>query len=259
MTALHCPPSAPDHVHDGETGYLHSVETGAAADGPGMRFVFFLAGCPFRCLYCHNPDTWRFTSGRLVTLEEALAEVRPYVSMLKRIGGVTVSGGEPLTQPAFAGRLLSTLHDELGLHTALDTQGFLGHKVDDAFLDKVDLVLLDVKHSDTERHKALTGRPLERTLEFAHRLVRLGKPLWIRHVVIPGWTDDEPHLTRLAETLAALGPLVERVDVLPYHRMGEVKWAAIDRPFPLPDTPPADPASVARAIAILKSRGLPAV
>ncbi|MGH2342479.1 pyruvate formate-lyase-activating protein [Segnochrobactraceae bacterium EtOH-i3] len=259
MPDSHCPPHAPDHAHDGETGYLHSVETGAAADGPGMRFVFFLAGCPFRCLYCHNPDTWRFTSGRPVTLEEALAEVRPYAGMLRRIGGVTVSGGEPLTQPAFAGRLLTALHDGLGLHTALDTQGFLGHKVDDAFLEKVDLVLLDVKHSDSDRHKALTGRPLERTLEFARRLVALGKPLWIRHVVIPGWTDDDAHLARLADLLAGLGPLVERVDLLPYHRMGEFKWAELGRPFPLPDTPPADPAQMAHAIDILRSRGLPAV
>lgn len=240
-------------------GHLHSVESGAAADGPGVRFVYFLAGCPFRCLYCHNPDTWKFSSGRPVTTTEALAEIRPFAGFLRRVGGVTLSGGEPLTQPAFAGRLLSALHGDLGLHTALDTQGFLGHKVDDAFFDAVDLVLLDVKHSDDAHHRALTGRALAPTLEFARRLVRLGKPMWIRHVLVPGWTDGADHLDRLADLLLPLGGAVERVDVLPYHRLGASKWAALGRPEPLSDTPAPTPEGLARAVAQLRARGLPAV
>ncbi len=243
---------------DAPIGRLHSIETGAAADGPGVRFVFFLAGCPFRCLYCHNPDTWTFSSGRPVTIEEALAEVRPYAGFLKRVGGVTLSGGEPLTQPAFARALLEAVHDDLGLHTALDTQGFLGHKVDDGFFDAVDLVLLDVKHSDDARHRALTGRALAPTLDFARRLVRLGKRMWIRHVLVPGWTDDPAHLDRLADLLLDLGPAVERVDVLPYHRLGAPKWADLGRPYALAEVDPPSAVAVAAAVDRLVARGLPA-
>lgn len=248
------PVATPDPI-----GHLHSVESGAAADGPGVRFVYFLAGCPFRCLYCHNPDTWKFSSGRPVTTTEALAEIRPFAGFLRRVGGVTLSGGDPLTQPAFAERLLSALHDDLGLHTALDTQGFLGHKVDDAFFDAVDLVLLDVKHADPDRHRALTGRALAPTLGFARRLADLGKPMWIRHVLIPGWTDDPADLHRLADRLLALGPAVERVDVLPYHTLGLSKWVALGRTSKLADTRPPTAESLAAAVALLRSRGLPAV
>lgn len=243
----------------GALGHLHSVESGAAADGPGVRFIYFLAGCPFRCLYCHNPDTMTFAASRPVTLDQALAEVRPYVGFLRRVGGVTLSGGDPLTQHAFAGRLLTALHDDLGLHTALDTQGFLGHKVDDAFFDAVDLVLLDVKHVDDARHRALTGRALAPTLAFAERMVRLGKPMWIRHVLVPGWTDAEADLHRLGDLLAALGPAVERVDVLPYHRLGTHKWAELGRADPLAGTLPPSPAATAAAVALLRAHGLPAV
>ena len=239
-------------------GHLHSVESGAAADGPGVRFVYFLAGCPFRCLYCHNPDTWKLSSGRPVTIAEALAEIRPFAGFLRRVGGVTLSGGDPLTQPAFAGRLLEALHDDLGLHTALDTQGFLGHKVDDGFFDAVDLVLLDVKHSDDARHRALTGRALEPTLAFARRLARLGKPMWIRHVLVPGWTDDPAHLDRLADRLLPFRSSIERLDVLPYHRMGAPKWAALGRSQPLGDTTPPSPARLAEAVERLRAHGLPA-
>jgi len=193
-----------------------------------------------------------------VTIEEALAEVRPYAGFLRRVGGVTLSGGEPLTQPAFARALLAAVHDDLGLHTALDTQGFLGHKVDDGFFDAVDLVLLDVKHSDDARHRALTGRALAPTLAFAHRLARLGKRLWIRHVLVPGWTDDPAHLDRLADLLLDLGPAVERVDVLPYHRLGTPKWADLGRPYALAEVDPPSPHAVSAAVDRLVARGLPA-
>ncbi len=246
-------------VAPGLLGHLHSVETGAAADGPGVRFVYFLAGCPFRCLYCHNPDTWKFSQGRPVTVAEALREIRPYAGFLRRVGGVTLSGGDPLTQPAFAGALLEALHDGLGLHTALDTQGFLGHKVDDAFFDAVDLVLLNVKHADPERHRALTGRALAPTLDFAARLAGLGKRMWIRHVLVPGWTDGADDLERLADRLAPFAAAIERVDVLPYHRLGVPKWAELGRAYALEAVDPPTPSAVAAAVARLRSRGLPAI
>lgn len=239
------------------TGRLHSVESGAATDGPGMRFVYFVSGCPLRCVYCHNPDTWDIQSGRLVTLDEALEEVRPYLGFLRMTGGVTVSGGEPLMQPAFVGALLRTLHDEHRLHTAIDTQGFPGHKVDDRWFDAVDLVLLDIKHIDPARYRAITSRALGPTLDFAGRMVRLGKPMWIRHVLIPGLTDSPDDLARLADYLAGLGPLVERVDLLPFHQLGAHKWEALGRPYPLARTPTPTQEQVATAIGILRSRGLP--
>jgi pyruvate formate lyase activating enzyme len=254
-------PVAPSFGADaalGTIGQLHSVESGAAADGPGVRFLYFMAGCPFRCLYCHNPDTWKFSSGRPVTLDQALAEIRPYIGFLRRVGGVTISGGDPLTQHFFVGRLLERLHDEFGLHTALDTQGFLGHKVEDCWFDAVDLVLLDIKHADPERHRHVTGRPLQPTLDFAQRMKRLGKKLWIRYVLVPGLTDDREDIARLADILVGLGEVVERVDVLPYHRMGAPKWAEIGRPYPLAQTLPPTSEQLAVAIAQLRARGLPA-
>jgi pyruvate formate lyase activating enzyme len=238
-------------------GRLHSVESGAAADGPGMRFVYFMAGCPMRCLYCHNPDTWKFTSGRAVTLDEAVAEAKPYAGFLRRAGGVTISGGDPLTQHAFVGQLLERLHGDLRLHTALDTQGYLGRKVADAWFDAVDLVLLDIKHPDPEAHVRLTGRPLRPTLDFAERMVRLGKPMWIRYVLVPGLTDRPADLERLGDIIAGLGASVERVDVLPYHRMGVHKWEQLGRPYALEGVPTPTPDQVAAAREILRRCGPP--
>ena len=238
------------------TGYLHSVETGAAGDGPGVRFVYFLAGCPLRCMYCHNPDTWKVGSGRRIGLDEAIAEVAAYRSFLRIAGGVTISGGEPMMQPVFVGRLLARLHDELKLHTALDTTGFLGRKVADDWFDPLDLVLLDIKHSDPATYRQITGQDLQPTLDFARRMVRLGKPMWIRYVLVPGLTDGPADIARLADMLVDLGPLVQRVDVLPYHRLGEYKWAELGRAYPLGDTPTPTHAQVEDAISIFRARGL---
>jgi pyruvate formate lyase activating enzyme len=239
------------------TGYLHSVETGAAADGPGMRFVYFMAGCPFRCVYCHNPDTWRFDGGRAVTLKECVAEIVPYIRFLRQSrGGVTVSGGDPLTQHAFVGQLLRRLHDDFHLHTALDTQGFLGHKVDDAWFDAVDLVLLDIKHSDPEAYRRITGRVLQPTLDFAQRMARLRKRMWIRYVLVPGLTDAPADVARLVDIIKPLGAWVERVEVLPYHSMGEHKWEELGKIYPLHDTPAPTPQDVAATVKILRDGGL---
>jgi pyruvate formate lyase activating enzyme len=256
---MRCEPSVSAAKASAPIGYLHSVESGAASDGPGMRFVFFMSGCPFRCAYCHNPDTWKRSAGRMVSLDEALAEIRPYVPFLKTAGGVTVSGGEPLMQPEFVGALLSRLHDEYGLHTALDTQGYLGRSVNSSWYDAVDLVLLDIKHIDPMKYRRITSCELAPTLDFAQRMVRLNKPMWIRYVLVPGLTDDAGDIARHADFLASLGPLIQRVDVLPFHQMGAHKWEQLDREYTLTDTPTPTPEQVARAVEIFRSRQLKAV
>ncbi len=240
-------------------GYLHSVESGAAADGPGVRFVYFMQGCLFRCLYCHNPDTWKIHAGRAVTLDEALTELRPYAGFLKIAGGVTVSGGEPLLQAPFVGDLLTHIKKELGLSTALDTQGFLHTSVPDSWFDPVDLVLLDIKHADPEAYLKLTGKPLQPTLDFAQRLARLNKPFWLRYVLVPGVTDGEADILRLADFVASLGKVVERVDILPFHQLGAFKWKELNLPYTLENTPPPTLDSIAHTSALFASRGLPIV
>jgi pyruvate formate lyase activating enzyme len=248
-------------VHDGEPatallGYLHSIETGAAVDGPGVRFVFFTSGCQFRCLYCHNPDTWKLHHGRQVTVDQALDEVRPYSGFLRFAGGVTVSGGEPLMQAEFVGQLFHRIKTELKLHTTLDTQGFLHENVSDAWFDDVDLVMLDIKHFDPERYVELTGQPLQPTLDFAQRLVRLGKKMWIRYVLVPGLTDNEADIDRLAHYIASLGSAVERVEVLPFHQLGASKWAELGMEYKLADTPVPTGEQVAKARQLFAAQGL---
>jgi pyruvate formate lyase activating enzyme len=238
------------------TGFLHSIETGAAVDGPGMRFVYFMSGCLFRCQYCHNPDTWKIGSGRKVTQAEALAEIKPYLSFLKFAGGVTVSGGEPLMQAPFVGALLHKIKTEYGLHTALDTQGFLHENVSDDWLQDVDLVLLDIKHSDPEKYLALTGQPLQPTLDFARRLARLGKKFWLRYVLVPDLTDGDADIERLADFVAALAPAVERVDVLPFHQMGAFKWKELHLSYALENTKTPTSEALSRARNIFAKRGL---
>jgi pyruvate formate lyase activating enzyme len=239
-----------------ETGYLHSVETGAAVDGPGMRFVFFMSGCQFRCLYCHNPDTWKLHGGRRVGLDEAIAEIAPYAGFLRFAGGVTVSGGEPLMQAPFVGALLARLKAEFGLHTALDTQGFLHHDVTDEWFDPVDLVLLDIKHFDPQRYHQITGQFLQPTLDFAHRLVRLDKRIWVRYVLVPGLTDGEADILALADFVAGLGPAVERVEVLPFHQMGAQKWDLLGLDYKLAHTPTPTREQIEAARRLFASRGL---
>ncbi len=257
--AITRPPKAhaPAGTHSStDFGYLHSVESGAAVDGPGMRFVFFMAGCLFRCVYCHNPDTWKLHNGRKITVEDALAEVKPYAGFLRMAGGVTISGGEPLMQAPFVGEMFKRFKTELGLHTALDTQGYLHASVDDAWFDNVDLVLLDIKHSDPEVYQRLTAQPLQPTLDFAHRLQRLQKKIWLRYVLVPGWTDGHDDIARLADFVANLGSIVERVEVLPFHQMGTQKWAQLGMDYPLAGAPTPTPESTAEARSIFAERGL---
>ncbi|MDR3423696.1 MAG: pyruvate formate-lyase-activating protein [Alphaproteobacteria bacterium] len=241
---------------DAPTGYLHSVESGAAVDGPGMRFVYFMSGCMFRCQYCHNPDTWKIGGGRKVTLDEALDELRPYRKFLKFAGGVTISGGEPLVQARFVGELLRRIKKDFDLHTALDTQGFLHASVDDAWFDAVDLVLLDIKHSDPEKYLKLTGQALQPTLDFAQRLARLQKKIGLRYVLVPGLTDDDDDILRLADFLAGLGPVLERVDVLPFHQLGAFKWKELGHDYPLEHTQPPSIEAIDHARSLFASKNL---
>ena len=223
------------------TGRIHSWDLSTGVDGPGTRFVLFLSGCPLRCLYCANPDTWHMRDGREATVDEVMAEIEKYRAFVTTAGGgVTLTGGEPLLQSAFTGEVLRRCK-EAGLHTALDTSGFLGVRATDELLAATDLVLLDIKSFDVDTYRRLTGGELTPTLNFATRLDRLGVPMWIRYVLVPGWTDDPRRVDALAGFVAGLGA-VERVDVLPFHKLGASKYEALGIPFPLRDNPVPDPA-----------------
>ncbi|MFD5813857.1 pyruvate formate-lyase-activating protein [Streptomyces sp. NPDC127038] len=239
------------------TGRIHSWDLSTGVDGPGTRFVLFVSGCPLRCLYCANPDTWHMRDGREVTVDEVMKEIeryRPFVTAAG--GGVTVTGGEPLLQPAFTGAVLRRCK-EAGLHTALDTSGFLGARAGDELLADTDLVLLDVKSFDVAAYRALTGGELAPTLNFATRLDRLGVPVWIRYVLVPGRTDAPETVDGLAAFLSGLGN-VDRVDVLPFHKLGAPKYEALGIPFPLEDTPVPGPALTERVREQFRSHGLAA-
>ncbi|MCT9091999.1 pyruvate formate-lyase-activating protein [Streptomyces sp. ASQP_92] len=240
-------------------GSVHSWDLSTGVDGPGTRFVTFLSGCPLTCLYCHNPDTWRMRNGKRTTADDVVAEAAKYTTFIRAAGGgATMSGGEPLLQPVFVGELLHRFKHELGLHTALDTSGFLGTRATDALLRDVDLVLLDIKSWDRDTYKKVTGRPLRPTLDFAHRLADLGKEVHVRFVLVPGLTDDPANIDGVASFAASLGN-VSRVDVLPFHKLGEGKWQALDMNFTLRDTPAPTPAAVAGARAIFAAYGLNAI
>lgn len=238
-------------------GWVHSVETGGTVDGPGLRYVLFLAGCPLRCLYCHNPDTRHMHDGAPSQSTDVLAEIATYAEFLKRAhGGLTISGGEPLVQPEFCAAVFRGAK-KLGLHTALDTSGFLGSHADDHLLEDVDLVLLDIKAFSEATYRKVTSVPLRPTLEFAERLASLKKPVWLRYVLVPGLTDDLKEIDGLAEFAAGL-KVVERVDVLPFHKMGEFKWRELGIPYQLADTQPPSVELTQRVRDVFREHGLPA-
>lgn len=239
----------------GEVGSLHSWELVTAVDGPGTRMTTFLAGCPLRCLYCHNPDTMAASRGLPVLADDLLARIRRYRGVFRATGGgITLSGGEVLQQPAFAARILRGAR-QMGIHTALDTSGFLGRNASDELLADVDLVLLDVKAGDEATHARVTGRPLAPTLEFGRRLSALGIETWIRFVLVPGLTDDPATVDGVARYAASL-PAVARVEVLPFHQMGRDKWAELGLDYALADTAPPTQAAVEEARAAFRARGL---
>ena len=230
-------------VREGDLGSVHSWELVTAVDGPGTRLTYFLSGCALRCLYCQNPDTWRLPDGIPTALGEVTDRIDHYAAVLKAThGGVTLSGGEPLLQHTFAGKIFRHCQS-IGLHTALDTSGYLGARVDDAFLDDVNLVLLDVKSGLPETYKKVTGRELAPTLEFGRRLAERGTPMWIRYVLVPDLTDAVDNIDAVADYVQSLqslgdGGAVKRVEILPFHQMGTSKWKAIGEPYPLENTKP---------------------
>jgi pyruvate formate lyase activating enzyme len=225
----------------GDMGFLHSFTTGATVDGPGVRVVAWTTGCMWRCLYCHNPDTWTMSNGVPVSITNATEQLRKYRHGLKVMsGGLTISGGEPLMQHRFVLKLFAAAK-EMGIHTALDTNGYYGDRLADADLDTIDLVLLDIKTWNPDRHRDLTGMDVEPTLEFARRLAIRRRPIWLRYVLVPGYTDDAVDIAEIARFAAGLGT-VERVDVLPFHQMGKFKWAPLGLTYTLADIePPAQP------------------
>ena len=220
-------------------GRIHSTESFGTVDGPGVRYVVFFQGCPLRCKYCHNPDTWDFSRGKEVTAEELMKEYDSYKEFLKS-GGITATGGEPLAQPEFLAELFR-MAKEKGVHTCLDTSAGVyspeNHQKIDEVLKYTDLVMLDIKHIDSSEHKKLTGMGNDHILAFAEHIRDLGIPVWIRHVVVPGITDDHDELFRLGEFLSKLKNL-KALDVLPYHDMAKPKYEKLGIEYPLPDTPP---------------------
>lgn len=235
-------------------GRIHSLESFGTVDGPGIRFVVFLQGCPLRCLYCHNPDTWdmKQTGKYLLSPEELMAEVLRYKSFIAK-GGVTVTGGEPLLQTEFLQEFFS-LCKENGIHTAIDTSGAIISKEVFKVLDLVDLVLLDVKSIDAHQHKKLTGVRIDNTLKCLDYLEENKKPVWIRHVLVPGWTDDDLLLKKLADYLVPYR-CVEKVELLPYHDMGARKYEQLGMEYPLGNTPPLSQERLGNARKIFVNAG----
>lgn len=219
------------------TGYIHSIETFGTVDGPGIRYVVFFQGCPMRCLYCHNPDTWEFNKNTPTTADEILTDYEKYRPFLKG-GGLTATGGEPLAQMDFLTELFSEAKKR-EIHTCLDTSGVTFHGTSSAYLKKLDrllantdLIMLDIKHIDPNEHIKLCQQPNEAVFEFAHYLDQKQIPVWIRHVVVPGITDDKNSLYQLGLFIGELGN-VKALDVLPYHTMGQIKYERLGIPYPL--------------------------
>ena len=239
----------------GDMGFLHSFTTGSTVDGPGVRVVAWTTGCMWRCRYCHNPDTWTITNGLPVTVARAAAELGKYRQGLKVMnGGFTLSGGEPLMQHRFAAKLCAE-SARMGIHTAIETNGYFGEQWADADFETLDLVLLGLKTFDADRHKTLTGMDNAPTLALGRRLAAMRKPIWGRFVLVPGLTDDFDDIARLAEYAASLGT-VERVEVLPFHQMGRYKWKQLGLTYTLEGTPAPSDELCQRAIGVFRAQGL---
>lgn len=220
------------------SGNIHSLESCGTVDGPGIRFVVFTQGCPLRCKYCHNPDSWTADTNKKMSVSEILEKYDGVKEFCK--GGITVTGGEPLLQMDFVTNLFEKAKNR-GIHTALDTSGVLFNKKNTEKIDKLlkytDLVLLDIKHIDNDEHKKLTGLPNANILDFAKYLSEIEKPMWIRHVVVPEVTYNEKYLKELGVFLADLKN-IKALDVLPYHNMAVPKYENLGIEYPLADVPP---------------------
>lgn len=246
-----------DALKTGELGFLHSFTTGSAVDGPGIRLVAWTTACMFRCQYCHNPDTWTLKNGIPVTLERAIEGVRKYAYGLKMMhGGFTLSGGEPLMQHRFAARLFAAVK-AMGVHTAIETNGYYGENLSDDEIRDIDLVILDMKAFTSEQHRRVTGLLNADVLQFARRLAALKRPMRLRYVLVPGLTDVREEMEALASFGASLG-VVERVEILPFHQLGQYKWDRLGITYELEATKPPTAEEVAKAVAIFRAAGLQA-
>lgn len=252
-------PDAPDENDlredaEGAFGYVHSYESSSRYDGPGLRVVLFLSGCLLRCTYCHNPDTWHLKDGTYVSAQHVLDRLASFAPALRAMdGGLTISGGEAMVQRDFTRRILAGAKD-LGLHTAMETSGFLGARADDRFLSVLDLVLLDIKSSDPDTYRTVTGRELAPTLRFAERLAAMGKPAWVRFTLVPGLTDDPANVEGIANFVAPMKN-VEWVEVQPFHQLGEFKWKAMGIEYKHRDTLPPTPDLINRALQQFRAAG----
>lgn len=239
-------------------GKIHSIETCGAVDGPGLRYIVFTQGCPLRCQYCHNPDTWKMADGKDMTTEELIEDIIKYKTFINASGGgVTISGGEPFMQPEFLKDLLIKCKEQ-GLHTAIDSSGYVDLKIADPILDYTDLVLLDIKSYNKEVFKNLTGVSLDRTLALAKHLEERGIPIWIRYVFVPHLTDNPEDIEHLAQFLATLSNL-QRIDILPFHKMGEYKWEQLGYEYALTATKEPSIEETNNAAAIFKKYHLPII
>lgn len=238
-------------------GMVHSVESFGSADGPGVRYIVFLQGCPMRCRYCHNPDTWKTEGGEAKTAAELLDQALRYRSYWGTDGGITVSGGEALMQLDFLVELFTLAH-ERGINTCLDTSLAPFTRKEPYFskflqlMDVCDLVMADIKHIDPAEHEKLCGRGNENILDCLKLLAERDQPLWIRHVLVPGVTDIDDYLFRTRDFIAELGSAVKRVEVLPYHTLGVFKWEELGIPYRLEGVEPPTAERTARAERILR-------
>lgn len=252
-------PDAPDEDKlesqaDGAFGYCHSYETSSRYDGPGVRVVLFVSGCLLRCTYCHNPDTWHLKDGTYVSAQQVLERLSTFAPALRHLdGGLTISGGEPLVQLAFTKRILAGAK-KMGLHTAIETSGYLGDRVDDAYLSALDLVLLDIKSFDPEIYRKVTSRELAPTLRFAERLASINKPVWVRFTLVPGWTDNPANVEGIAKFVAPMKN-VEWVEIQPFHQLGAFKWKAIKLDYKNAETQAPTPDLIDRVVGQFRSAG----
>lgn len=232
-------------------GRIHSIETFGTVDGPGIRFVLFMQGCALQCMYCHNPDSWDTSAGKPMTVDQVVNEIEPYLTYYEGSeGGLTVTGGEPTLQSGFVTKLFQAVHEKWNLHTTLDTSGFNDPDHIQELLKATDLVLLDLKQINPERHLKLTGQPNDRILRFARWLSDHGNKMWIRHVLVPGITDAEEDLIGLGRFVGTL-KTVEKLEVLPYHQMGVYKWEQLGKAYPLEGVPTPTEEEVARAYRLI--------
>jgi pyruvate formate lyase activating enzyme len=241
----------------GDMGFLHSFTTGSCVDGPGVRVVGWTSSCMFRCRFCHNPDTWTLLNGMPVALNRAVEELRKYAIGLKVMnGGFTLSGGEPLMQHRFAAKLFAAAR-QMGVHTAVQTNGYYGDRLSDAELEDIDLVILDMKAFDKTQHERVTGMDNAPVLEFCRRLAALKRPMWFRYVLVPGLTDIPEEITAVARFAASLG-VVEHAELLPFHQLGRYKWRELKLDYTLDNVEPPSQEQVNRALEIFRAEGLDA-